>query len=219
MKTYFNFFFFNVESFWGAYCSPWGNRNKLTCIWKLYYLKLRVLLNWVLLTFSGQRVSKQVLHSPELFLNTFGTSLTVKFRDFQKYPCEPQLPASLPGKLLCCQGTAGTGTGSQGSSVIWAGSQESSGRAWHSLQSRAGNQSCPAVHGDGEVAQGWPDVPTHSHTGKSNSLLTRGWVTSCERRRIKPGSGRMIIRVAVALLHKIAFNCVKQQRWAGGKRT
>lgn len=123
-----------------------------------------------------------MLHSPELFLNTFGTSLTVKFRDFQKYPCEPQLPASLPGKLLCCQGTAGTGTGSQGSSVIWAGSQESSGLAWHSLQSRAGNRVQPCMdmgrwHRDGQM---YPHTHTQenpipcSHVGESRAVRGAG---------------------------------------------
>lgn len=128
------------------------------------------------MTFSGQRVSKQVFRSPELFLNTSGTSLTVKFRDFQKYPSEPQLSASLPRKLLCCQPSAGHSrdrTGSQGSSAIWAGSQESSGLAWAQPAEQSW-ESCPAAHGDGEAAQGWPEVPTHSHPGKSNSLFTHG---------------------------------------------
>lgn len=132
--------------------------------------------------------------SPELFLNTSGTSLTVKFRDFQKYPAETQLPAGSgisagEGSSAPCTGD-GHDPGQARRAALSSGQKVKRAQPWH------GQQPCRAElgilsgrgswwelccsHGDRISWRwgGWTGMARFTHTltspGKYNSLLRHG---------------------------------------------
>lgn len=125
---------------------------------------------------------------------------------------ETQPPAG-SGISSCCAPWTGTGgrprpqTGSQGSSAIWTKSQESSALAREQCR-----ESCPAAAGSRAALTGTRrvgrggQIHPHPHRPRKIQFLVQTWVcVTCEKHRIKPGSGRMTITVAVALLHKTLY--------------
>lgn len=151
---------------------------------------------------------------PELFLTTSGTPLTIKFRDFQKYAAwdtaarwqwHLRLPCAVDGH----RGTATTPDRLAGQLChLDKKSRELSPGTGRGTAEQC-RESCPAAAGSRaaltgtrRVGRGGQIYP-HLHRPRKIQFLVQTWVrVTCEKHRIKPGSGRMNITVAVALLHK-----------------